>query len=145
MQFRILGPFEVAGADGAIPLPRAKPRTLLALLLLRATQVVSADALIEELWRGHPPASAAKLLQVYVSQLRRALADGGRIETRAPGYVLAVALPASGFLVRTFISTDRREQPFFQSQHEDDGELETFAAVERHQLHTGRRTISGIR
>jgi DNA-binding SARP family transcriptional activator len=58
-------------------------RALLAILLLRADQVVSADALIEELWRGRPPASAPKLLQLYVSQLRRVLGASGRIATRA--------------------------------------------------------------
>src|SRR5919198_2751334 len=66
-------------------------RRLLAILLLRANQVLAADALIETLWRGEPPASAPKLLQLYVSQLRRALAASSRIETRAPGYALVLA------------------------------------------------------
>ena len=52
---------------------RAKPRALLAILLLRANEPVASDRLIEELWAGRPPSSAAKVLQTYVSQLRRAL------------------------------------------------------------------------
>jgi DNA-binding SARP family transcriptional activator/tetratricopeptide (TPR) repeat protein len=46
---------------------------------------------MEELWAGNPPASARKVLTVYVSQLRKALggADGQEvIVTRPPGYVL---------------------------------------------------------
>ena len=38
---------------------------------------MSADELIDGLWGDDPPASAAKNLQLYVSQLRKALADGG--------------------------------------------------------------------
>ena len=56
-----------------VPLDARKPRALLAILLLRANEPVSRDRLIEELWAGRPPSSAAKVLQTYVSQLRRAL------------------------------------------------------------------------
>ena len=89
MEFRILGELEVIGEDGPIELKAAKQRALLGILLLRANEVVSADSLIDRLWSERPPASAPKLVQVYVSQLRRALGDG-RIVTRAPGYVLTV-------------------------------------------------------
>ncbi len=72
------------------------PRAVLALLLLRANEVVSSDQLVEELWAGAPPASGAKGLHVHVSRLRRALAaghsdpDGERLVTTAGGYVLRV-------------------------------------------------------
>ena len=90
MQFRILGPLEVANGDGVISLAGAQ-RALLALLLLSANEVVSADRLIEELWGEELPESARTALQVRVSQLRKALGgDGGRIATRAPGYLLRV-------------------------------------------------------
>ena len=36
------------------------PRTVLAIPLLRANEVVSSDHLVEELWAGAPPASGAK-------------------------------------------------------------------------------------
>ncbi len=66
-----------------------KQRALLALLLLHANRVVSRDSLIDELWDGAPPDTAATALQVYVSQLRKSL---GRdtIVTRAPGYLVVV-------------------------------------------------------
>ena len=90
MQFRILGPLEVADGDSLVSLAGAQ-RALLALLLLSANEVVSADRLLEELWGEHVPESGRAALQVRVSQLRKALGgDGARIVTRAPGYVLRV-------------------------------------------------------
>lgn len=88
MQFRILGPLEVAEGDHPVSLAGAQ-RALLALLLLRANEVVSADRLVEDLWGEQVPESGRAALQVRVSQLRKALGgDGGRILTRAPGYML---------------------------------------------------------
>ena len=90
MQFRILGPLEVAEGDRLVSLPGAQ-RSLLGLLLLSANEVVSAERLIEELWGEKVPESGRTALQVRVSQLRKALGGaGGRIVTRAPGYVLRV-------------------------------------------------------
>ena len=45
------------------------------MLSLRANSTVSADELVEGLWGEHPPATAAKMVQQYVSQLRRLLAE----------------------------------------------------------------------
>ena len=90
MQFRILGPLEVADDDGLVSLAGAQ-RSLLALLLLSANEVVSADGLIEELWGEEVPESGRTALQVRVSQLRKALGGArGRIATLAPGYLLRV-------------------------------------------------------
>ena len=64
------------------------------MLALRANRTVAADELIDGLWADHPPASAAKNLQSYVSELRKALAsDGGgaSIVSRGRGYELRVA------------------------------------------------------
>lgn len=90
MQFRILGPLEVADGDRQVPLAGAQ-RSLLALLLLSANEVVSADRLIEELWGEDAPDSGRTALQVRISQLRKALDGAGwRIATRVPGYVVHV-------------------------------------------------------
>lgn len=74
-----------------------KQRALLAVLLLHANEVVSADRLIEDLWGDEPPAQAAKSVHVHVWRLRKTLASvsgggsgEGRIVTRASGYVLNV-------------------------------------------------------
>lgn len=87
MEFRILGPLEVTDGPRAISIAASKQRALLGLLLLHANEVVSSDRLIDELWGERPPATATKVVQTYVSQLRRALGTD-RIATRPPGYVL---------------------------------------------------------
>ncbi|MEA2353448.1 MAG: eukaryotic-like serine/threonine-protein kinase [Thermoleophilaceae bacterium] len=87
MDFRILGPLEVATPDGVAPIGGAKQRALLAILLLNANEVVSSDRLIDALWGERPPDTAAKALQVHVSQLRKALVPE-LIRTRPPGYAL---------------------------------------------------------
>ena len=89
MEFQILGPLE-AFAEGRRVSPRAaKPRALLAILLLHVSESVSIDRLIADLWAGRPPATAAKILQTYVSQLRKALGDD-TIVTGPVGYQLQV-------------------------------------------------------
>ena len=90
MEFRILGPLEVVEQGRALPLGGAKQRTLLALLLTRANEVVSADRLIDDLWGAQPPQTAANALHYHVSQLRKALAPHVAIATQEPGYVIRV-------------------------------------------------------
>jgi peptide/nickel transport system substrate-binding protein len=93
--FRILGPLEVLDGDRAVALGGLQQRALLAILLLRPNEVISTDRLIDELWGEAPPPTARQTVQVYISQLRRAVttngATNGAIETRAPGYLLHVA------------------------------------------------------
>jgi DNA-binding SARP family transcriptional activator len=90
LDFRILGPFEVLDGDRPVVLGGPKQRALLAVLLLRGGEVVSRDRLIAELWGECPPASAAKTVQVYVSNLREALGDG-LLLIRGQGYLLQLA------------------------------------------------------
>ena len=87
--FRILGPLEAVVEGRVVALDAAKPRALLAILLLHANEAVGRDRLVEELWAGHPPATAAKVLQTYVSQLRKALGTDAIVTGRA-GYELRV-------------------------------------------------------
>jgi DNA-binding SARP family transcriptional activator/tetratricopeptide (TPR) repeat protein len=89
MEFRILGPLEVLDEGHTVDVGAAKQRALLAVLLLNANRVVSSDRLIEALWGERAPGTAQKALQVYVSQLRKALGRD-RILTRAPGYEIRV-------------------------------------------------------
>jgi DNA-binding SARP family transcriptional activator len=88
-EFRLLGPLEAVIDGNPVSLAAAKPRALLALLLLNRNRVVSTERLIDELWGDEPPARATKTLQVYVSQLRKELGPD-RLLTRAPGYELRV-------------------------------------------------------
>src|SRR5204862_450287 len=75
IRFRLLGPVEAPAK-----LPGGKPTALLARLLLEPGRVVPVDTLVDDLWRD-PPASAHKVVQVYVSQLRKAL-GADAIETK---------------------------------------------------------------
>jgi hypothetical protein len=93
VDFRVLGPLEVREMNGeSRALGGQKQRALLAILLLHANEVVSSDRLIDELWGEAPPETAAKALQVHVSQLRKLLepergaGDPGRVLiTESPG------------------------------------------------------------
>ena len=89
MEFQILGPFEALVEGRRVSLRAAKPRALLAILLLHASEPVSIDRLMADLWAGRPPATAGKTLQTYVSQLRKALGDR-TIVTGPAGYQLNV-------------------------------------------------------
>ena len=89
MEFHILGPLEVMDQGRVVKLGGSKQRSLLAYLLLRPNEAVSRNRLIDELWGDQPPDTAATAIQVYVSQLRKAL---GRdvIVTQPPGYLIQV-------------------------------------------------------
>jgi DNA-binding SARP family transcriptional activator len=111
MEFRILGPLQVLDEGRELPLGGAKQRALLALLLLDPNRVVSRDRLIDELWHADPPETAPTALQVYVSQLRKAL---GRdlILTQPPGYLIRVSdgeLDLHRF--ERLVATARAEEP----------------------------------
>ncbi|RAO10227.1 BTAD domain-containing putative transcriptional regulator [Micromonospora noduli] len=92
MRFRILGPTQVVLADGReVPVGGPRLRALLALLLLDAGRVVSAERLIDGLYGEHPPRGAANALQSQVSRLRQALPAGhDPVEFHPAGYRLAV-------------------------------------------------------
>jgi predicted ATPase/DNA-binding SARP family transcriptional activator len=87
VDFRILGPLEVASEGQLVQLRAAKQRALLAVLLLHANDVVSYTRLLDELWGERPPATAIKTLQVYIAALRKALGSE-RIVSRTRGYLL---------------------------------------------------------
>src|SRR5215207_1494140 len=93
MDYRILGPLEVADGDRLVALGGDRQRAVLGQLLLHRNEVVASGRLIDELWGESPPPTAAKILQNYVSQLRRALAANGGVgplETHGRGYRLRV-------------------------------------------------------
>jgi DNA-binding SARP family transcriptional activator len=90
VEFRILGPLEVADGERRVALGSSRQRTLLALLLTHANEVVSVDRLIDELWGSEPPNGASNALQYHVSQLRKALAPADAIVTQDPGYLIRV-------------------------------------------------------
>ena len=99
LRYLILGPLEVRDGDTEVPLRGGQQRKLLAILLLHHGEAVSSDRLIEELWDGKPPETAAKALQGYVSSLRKQLGPE-TVQTVGAGYRMQVAaedLDASHF------------------------------------------------
>ena len=89
LDFRILGPLEVVGEDGASRSAARSSGRCWAVLVVRAGQVVSTDRLLDELWGEQPPKTATTSLQNLVSQLRKLLGPDVLV-TRPPGYVLRV-------------------------------------------------------
>jgi DNA-binding SARP family transcriptional activator/transcriptional regulator with XRE-family HTH domain len=90
-RIRILGPLEVQSGDGWRPVPRAEWRSVLAILLVNAGQVVSPDNLIDAVWDGSEvPEMPSNLVSIYIHRLRELLGDAGGhlIAYRPPGYVL---------------------------------------------------------
>lgn len=89
VEFRVLGPLEVEHDSGLVPLGGPKERAALAVLVLGAGQVVSAESLIDAVWGENPPRTAGKTLQTYIFRLRRSLAGAGEVlVTRGAGYCL---------------------------------------------------------
>ena len=86
MRFESWGRLRVEG-DRALALGSPQPPALLAVLLVHRGEPVSSDRLIDELWGEQAPASAIKIVQGYVSNLRKALGDG-LLVTRGRGYSL---------------------------------------------------------
>ena len=87
MDFRLLGPLEVRDGDRAVRVRAGKERALLALLLVNAGRTLAVDRIVDELWGEDAPATAAKIVQIHVSALRKVLPPG-MLRTRPPGYVL---------------------------------------------------------
>src|SRR5204862_7608624 len=92
VHFRLLGPLEVTDGNGPVQFGEGRQRSVLVLLLLRRNEAIASERLIDALWGEAPPATAAKVLQNYVGQLRRALDDreGERLQTRGHGYALRI-------------------------------------------------------
>ena len=103
MEFRILGPLEVAAQGRPVALPGRREQAVLVLLLLSANRVVPAERLVEDLWGGKAQKGATGALRVFVSRLRKTLREGGGdavVVTKAPGYLLPIeraALDAARF------------------------------------------------
>ena len=90
MDVAVLGSLVVAGEGGAVEIPAAKERAVVAALALAAPRPVTVAGLVDALWGDDPPRSAVKTLQNYVARLRRALPPG-TIASAPDGYRLALA------------------------------------------------------
>ena len=94
MEVHVLGPLEVLDDDGTpLDIRGGKLRTVLALLALRAGEIVPTTRIIEDLWGEQELQDPVNAVQVVVSKLRRALLAGRNdgtvvITTSTAGYSL---------------------------------------------------------
>lgn len=87
---RMLGPLEVVdGVGQSLKLPGARPRALLALLALRAPEVVPTDVILDVLWGDGDASRPDAALHTTINRLRTALGDD-RIVTEPGGYRLEI-------------------------------------------------------
>ena len=92
MKFQVLGPLEVTCGGRPLAVGGARTRAVLAMLLVNANRVVSADRLAGELWPGLDRARAAANLQVRLvgaAQGAAAGRGGGSADYPAPGLSVA--------------------------------------------------------
>src|SRR3954471_2942973 len=89
MEFKVLGPLEADDGTAALELGPPRQRALLARLLLDAGRAVPLERLLDDLWGDDPPETAVKMIQIYVSQLRKVL-PAGTLSTQRRGYLLAL-------------------------------------------------------
>ncbi|WP_255955713.1 AfsR/SARP family transcriptional regulator [Streptomyces odontomachi] len=94
MKYEVLGRLRVSADNGSAHIGAPKVEMLLAILLIRANRIVTADQLMMEIWGERLPRRATATLYVYVSELRkflnRAGAEQSPIVTRSPGYMLTL-------------------------------------------------------
>jgi DNA-binding SARP family transcriptional activator len=95
MAFSVLGPLEVTGGGGSVPLTRRREQRILAALLLAAGRVVTVDLIVDCLWPTQPPRTVSSQVRNCVASLRRTLVGAGlaaEAMTRGPaGYQLRIA------------------------------------------------------
>ena len=79
VRVRLLGSVEASEGGAPVPVRGSRRQAVLALLALHRGTVISVDRLVDVVWDGHGPATAANTLQSHVSHLRHLLGDPGAI------------------------------------------------------------------
>ena len=118
-QFQLLGNFQVSTELGGIDLGPPKQKSVLAVLLLHANEIVPTERIVEMVWGDRAPRTADHSVQIYISELRKAfsrVSADDLIETRPPGYMVNVppdAVDTLRFerLVRSGLSAMRSDDP----------------------------------
>jgi DNA-binding SARP family transcriptional activator/DNA-binding CsgD family transcriptional regulator len=92
LSVRLLGPVCAFTGDAELELGPPRQRAVLAVLAIRAGQVVSLADLIEAVWGQNAPASAASAVYLYISNLRKTL-GGNRdlLVSTTSGYTLRLS------------------------------------------------------
>jgi SARP family transcriptional regulator, regulator of embCAB operon len=92
---RVLGPVQLLVDGVPLPVGGPKPRALLAALTVNRRRAVSSQALGDMVWNEQPPDAYQASLQVFVSNIRKALRTAGAdpaavLRTEAAGYRLEI-------------------------------------------------------
>jgi DNA-binding SARP family transcriptional activator len=93
LDFRILGPLELAAGSRRLDLGGSRQQTVVAALLLSANRVVSMDRLLEAVYGEDLPPTCRAQAQISISSLRRLFASHSSetiISTSPHGYVIKV-------------------------------------------------------
>jgi DNA-binding SARP family transcriptional activator/DNA-binding beta-propeller fold protein YncE len=102
IEIRLLGPLEVSIDGRPVELGSPQQRTLLGLLALHAGSAVRPIAIEDVLWEGEPPPSATKVVQTYVSRLRKRLGPDSIRLTRS-GYALGANVSVDAHRFRELV------------------------------------------
>ncbi|MFF4650464.1 BTAD domain-containing putative transcriptional regulator [Streptomyces sp. NPDC001380] len=87
----VLGPLECRSAGGRLPLGGPQQERLLVTLALAVNRVVPVPRLVDAVWDGEPPATAAHQIRKMAGDLRRRIPDGPEVLlTEGAGYRLAL-------------------------------------------------------
>jgi DNA-binding SARP family transcriptional activator/streptogramin lyase len=106
IEIRVLGPLEALVDDEPIELGTSQQRTLLALLALHAGTAVRVSTIEDVLWGDSRPRSATKVVQTYVSRLRRLL-GANSIQFAQSTYTLDATVSVDALLFRELV--ERRQ------------------------------------
>ncbi|MEU6563507.1 BTAD domain-containing putative transcriptional regulator [Nocardia nova] len=96
LDVRVLGPVRLLVGGESVAIGGPKPRTLLAALAVNRRRAVSSQALADIVWNEDPPDSYQASLQVFISNIRKALRNSGVdsaavLRTESSGYRLEIA------------------------------------------------------
>lgn len=111
MKFYVLGPLDVVASTGPVAIRAKRLRSLLAILLLHADQVVPLGRIIDGMWHTKPPHSAVENIRTYIYQLRSVFhraGSPGRLESHPGGYRLLVDPEELDLLRFTRLADDGR-------------------------------------
>lgn len=109
VEIRLLGTVGAAVDGSEVDLGPPQQRALLALLALHRGNRVRVDAIVDALWPDDPPASAAKVVQTYVSRLRKTL-GAEAINRVDSGYALAAGIDVDALRFRELVRAGRADE-----------------------------------
>ena len=133
--------------ESSLPIGGGKQRTVLALLVLRAGEIVPVERLIDELWSDDPPPSAAHTVEGYISRLRGSCSPTGRrssVAAAATGSISAAGRLTPGRSSHSSTTARRQRLPASTSELPPcrSRECSSGAALRWPMFRSGRRRIA---